>query len=107
MRANVEVDEFKIVAGPGTTKLLEVMLELKSDSRSNGDYIGDGVPTTFTVVTTAGSRPVRVKVRICHLQADRSPESTPVEVYFSGIYENKLVDGVFDYKTQKGYFTEM
>ena len=105
MRATIEVDTFNVVNGPGTTKLLEVILELQRDSDSRGTYIGSGVRTTFTVTTAASQTPVKATVAIYALT--RQTTDRPPQVYFSGRYGNVLVDGVYDYQLHQGSFSEM
>lgn len=104
MRANVVVDTFNIVGGPGTTQLLNVLLELNQNS-SNGHYAGRGVRTLFTVKTVAGSAPFKVKVAICHLS--RQPGDRPTQVFFSGMYQNTPVEGIYDYQVHQGFFNEL
>ena len=102
MRANVAVETFSVVNGPGTTKLFDALLELNSKGMS-GQNDGKGVKTTFTVTTAASLDPIKVTVAICHLS--RQPGDRPTQVYFSGICQNTPVDGVYDFQVHQGFFT--
>ena len=104
MRANVAVETLNVVNGPGTTQLLGVLLELNQNS-TNGQYTGNGIKTRFTVKTLASPIPFMVTVSICHLSRQRG--DLPTQVYFSGIYQNTLVEGIYDYQVKQGSFNEL